>query len=230
MAKTLLDGTNDVLSRAGIVALDSPLPDLSDAGKQTFIDLTVQVWNEVVDDVCNLMGVPHVGETGSSTITLVTDTREYTLPTDLVQIRWPLVDQTNGHYIFPYPGPNQMGLGREGSGDYEQMRIDQHIPDDWMGLPYSAAINPTTGALRMDRTPTSAENGNAYNLLYDKDLVMSAATDAFPFSDSVYRALVPVATELFERRKRNDFDMQEARHSMARAVAFANKSNRRPYW
>lgn len=218
MSKTLLDGVNDLLDRVGIIDANGTLSSLTNQGKQLFIDLAVQVWNETVDDACNMMGIPHIGETGSSTITLVTSTREYTLPSDLVQIRWPLVDQTNGQYIWEYPG------------GYQQMRIDQFIPADWEGLPYSAAINPTTGKLRMERTPTSAENGYAYDLLYDKDLVMDSATDAFPFSDATYRAMLPVVTEAWERRKRNDFDLEEHRKQLSRAILFANKVNRRTHW
>ena len=218
MATTLLTAVNAVLNRTAIVSASGTVSSLTNAGKQVYIDVTVQIWNEIVDDACNMMGEAHVGETGSSTITLVTDTREYSLPSDLVQIRWPLIDQTNGHYIWQY------------CDGYSQMRIDQFLPADWMGLPYSAAINPTTGLLRMSRTPTIAENGNAYNLFYDKDLVMTVATDTIPFSDAVYRALMPVVTEVFERRNRNDFDEAEYRRNLSRALAFMNKSNRRSNW
>ena len=218
MTKTLLNGINDVLTRVGVVDLNGQLSSSTNAGKQTFIDLTIQLWNETIDEMCDMMGVPLVAETGSSTIALVTDTREYDLPSDLVQIRWPLVDQTNGNYLWPYPG------------GYEQMRIDQQIPSDWMGLPYSAAINQTTGKLRLERTPTSTENGKAYDLLYDKDLVMSSDSDTFPFADAVYRAVVPVVAEGYERKKRNDFDEDEYRKSLSRAMSFVNKRNRRTHW
>lgn len=219
LSKTFLNGVNDVLKRAGIIATDGELASFTDSSKQSFIDLTKQIWNETVDEVCNKMGVPHPGETGSSsTVTLVTGTREYDLPSDLVQIRWPLMDQTNGNIIQEYPG------------GYEQMRVDQLIPADWLGLSYLAAINSTTGKLRLERTPTSTENGKVYNMLYDKDLVMSLIADVFPFSDATYRALVPVVTEGFERRKRNDFDPEEYNKHLSRALLFANKTNRRTHW
>ena len=218
MSTTLLTAVNDVLNRTGIISASGTVSSLTNSGKQVYIDLIVQIWNETIDYTCNQMGIPHIGETGSSTVTLVNGTREYTLPSDLVQIRWPLVDTTNGHYIWEWPG------------GYERMRIDQFIPADWTGLPYAAAINPTTGDLRMDRTPTSAEDGFAYDVLYDKDLVMSASTDTVPFSDACYRALMPVVTEVFERRNRNDFDEKEWRENMARALSFANKAVRRTHW
>ena len=218
MSKTLLNGVNDMLTRVGIVDANGTLSSLTNAGKQLFIDLSVQVWNETVDEVCNMMGIPHIAETGSSTITLVTSTREYALPSNLVQIRWPLIDQTNGRYIDEYPG------------GYQQMRVDQQIPADWTGMPYYAVINPTTGYLRMETAPESTENGNAYDLFYDKDLVMDTYDDTFPFSDATYRALLPVVTEGWERRKRNDFDIEEYRKHLSRALAFANKVNRRSHW
>ncbi|HEY6019654.1 MAG TPA: hypothetical protein VIY48_07065 [Candidatus Paceibacterota bacterium] len=218
MSKTLLTGVNDLLERTGIIDSNGTLSSFTNQGLQLFIDLAIQVWNETVDDICNMMGTPHSGETASSTITLVTGTREYALPSDLVQMRWPLMDQTNGNYITEYPG------------GYEQMRIDQLIPGNWTGLPYAAAINPTTGYLRMDRAPTSSENGFAYDLLYDKDLVMTTTTDTFPFSDATYRAVLPVVTEAWERRKRNDFDLEEHRKQLSRALSYSNKALRRSHW
>ena len=218
MSKTLLDGVNDLLDRVGIVDANGPLASLTIQGKQLFIDLAVQVWNETVDDACNMMGIPHIGEPTTSSITLVAGTREYDLPTDLVQIRWPLLDETNGHWINEY------------CGGYEQMRIDQNILTDWTGLPYAACISPVNGKLRMERTPTSAEAGAVYSLLYDKDLVMDSATDTFPFSDATYRAMLPVVTEAWERRKRNDFDLEEHKKQLSRALLFANKVNRRTHW
>lgn len=218
MSKTLLNGINDLLDRVGILDANGELGSLTNQGKQLFIDRGIQIWNETVDQICNMMGEPHLGETGSSTITLVTSTREYDLPSDLVQIRWPLIDQTNGHYIWEYPG------------GYQQMRLDQQIPADWLGLPYGAALNPTTGKLRMDRAPTSTENGLAYDMLYDKDLVMDAASDTFPFSDATYRAVLPVVAESWEARTRNDFDKDEYRKQLSRALAMANKVNRRTHW
>ena len=218
MATTLLTAVNAVLDRTSITSASGGVSSLTNSGKQVYIDTIVQIWNETIDNACNMMGIPHVGETGSSTITLVTDTREYSLPSDLIQIRWPLIDYTNGHYIW------------EWCGGYEQMRIDQFTPTDWTGLPHSAVINPTTGKLRMDRTPTSAENGKAYDMLYDKDLVLADDADVIPFSDATYRALMPVVAEVFERRNRNDFDEREYRSNLSRALAFMNKANRRRHW
>ena len=219
MSKTLLDGVNDVLQRNGIIDSNGALGSLTNLGKQLYIDLAVQVWNETVDEVCDMMGVPHPGETGSSTtVTLVAGTREYALPSDLVQIRWPLIDETNGNYIQEYPG------------GYLAMRADQQIPGDWLGLAYAAAINPTTGYLRLERTPTSTEAGLVYTMIYDKDLIMDAASDTFPFMDSVYRAVMPVVAEMWERKKRNDFNESEYRKQLSRAMSFVNKTVRRTHW
>lgn len=218
MSKTLLDGINDLLDRVGILDANGTLGSLTNQGKQLFIDLGVQIWNETVDHICNMMGGPHIGESASASITLVTDTREYDLPDGLIQIRWPLIDQTNGHYIHEY------------CGGYEAMRFDQQIPGDWDGLPYYAVINPTTGKLRMDRAPTSAENGLVYDLFYDQDLVMTEAADTFPFSDATYRAVMPVVAASWERRKRNDWDEDEYKKQLSRAVMLANKVNRRTHW
>lgn len=218
MSKTFLNGVNDVLDRAGIIGANGTLTSFTDTGKQTFIDLAKMIWNETIDEVGEIMDMAPSGEAASSTITLVTSTREYSLPSNLIQIRWPLIYQTLGYTIEEYVG------------GYEKMRLDQLIPAQFTGLPYYAAINPTTGYLRMERAPTSDVNGYGYDLFYDKDISMSAITDVFPFDDAVYRALVPVVCEGFERKKRNDFDAGVYRQCLSRAVSFANKAQRRLNW
>lgn len=219
MSKTLLQGVNEVLNRVGVTTQTGGIASFNVPSKQVYIDLAIQVWNETVDQVCDMMGLAHPGEPGSYSVTLVAGQREYDLPSDLVQIRWPLIDQTNGNYIDEYPG------------GYPQMRIDQQLPDDWTGLPYAAAINPVTSKLRLERAPTSTEgDGAVYDMFYDKDLAMTETDDTFPFSDATFRALIPVVAEGWDRRKRNDFDPVDYGKNLARALNFANKVNRRSHW
>lgn len=217
MSKTFLTGVNDVLERVGTLGSSGTLSSFTDSGRQVFIDLAKQIWNETIDIVSDIMGDESISD-ASGTITLTTSNREYVLPTNLVQIVYPLVDQTNGFYVWEYPG------------GYNQMREDQPIPTQFTGLPLYATINNSTGYLRFDRTPTSNENGRAYNLLYAKDLALSASSDVFPFADAVYRALVPVVAQGYEARKRNDFDMIEYRKNLSRAMTFANQAYRRTHW
>ena len=101
MAKTLLDGINEVLKRVKIVRGDTGvLTGLTDATVQTHIDLAVQMWNESLDDLYTDTIKPK--ELAESTLTLVTGDRDYALQTDLVELKFPLIDETNGNYIFEW--------------------------------------------------------------------------------------------------------------------------------
>ena len=52
MAKTLLDGVNEVLKRVSLIQGDNAiLTDLTDSSRQVYIDVAVQVWNESVDEI-----------------------------------------------------------------------------------------------------------------------------------------------------------------------------------
>lgn len=216
---TLLAGVNAVLTRVHITSVNGPITSLTDSARQVHIDLIVQLWNEAIDTLYDMTGVSRTLETATSNITLVTGQREYDLPSDFVQIRWPLIDETNGYEIQEYPG------------GYEQMRKDQLQPSQWTGLPLFAAVNPVTGDLRMDTAPTSNENGYVFKLLYDQDNALSAAADVIPVpNDATYRALVGAIAEVFEMKKRDDFEPGMFRSSLARAASFMSQQPRRTHW
>ncbi len=55
MSKTLLDGVNEVLKKVDIIDEDAGLLlTLSDSARQTFIDLAIQVINEVLDELYSI--------------------------------------------------------------------------------------------------------------------------------------------------------------------------------
>jgi hypothetical protein len=81
------------------------------------------------------------------------------LATDLVALRWPLIDKTNSQFIS-----STRRLRRDAAPRPEQ---------DDTGLPL-AAIRPTDGKLHLDRAPTSAEAGRTYTYQYDADQALSA--------------------------------------------------------
>lgn len=120
-------------------------------------------------------------------------TRAYTMASDLVRLRWPLIDKTNNQFITEYPG----GYNAELIGDPEQ---------DDTGLPHWGAIRPTDGKLYLDRAPTSVEAGRVYTYQYDKSLLMTTAAATVPFSDDVFFAMVPMWVQLWKREARNEFD------------------------
>lgn len=205
MAKTLLNGVNEVLKKAQIVLSTNPLTSLTNSGKQIFIDQTVQVWNEAVDQLYSLAQIPKPKQTKEGQITL-TQRRDYRIPSDLVRIHWPLRDEINGQFIYEYPG------------GYMEMRKRQSMPANWTGTPQYAAITPD-GELYLDREPSSDDTTDRqYKYLYDKDLELSSATDTMPFTDNVFRAMVPVVTELFRYNQENRLSSGIQKVSFGRAL------------
>jgi len=218
LAKTLLDGVNEVLKRVKIIRGDTGLlTTLTDATIQTHIDLTVQLWNESLDDLYRDTVKPK--ELAENTITLVTGDRDYVLQTDLVELHFPLLDETLGNYIY------------EWRGGYLNLVSIQNIPSQWEGTPYYGVIRPTDGELYLDRIPDAEVNGRVYKYRYDKDLVLSLAADTMPFTDTVFRAMVPVVGQLFEKARKRTFDSGEFNSSLGRAAALLSTTeDPRSWW
>lgn len=207
--KTLLNGVNEVLKRLNVIAGDAAvLTTLTDSARQHPIDVTVQVINEGVDELYLASRKPMPTGQAQGTITLATGTRAYALATDLIRLRWPLVDKTNTQFIH------------EAAGGYNALLLLDPEQDD-TGLPHSAAISPVTGYLHCDRAPTSVENGKIYTYQYDKNLALSAAADTLPFNDAAFRAMVPAWVQLYKREMRNEFDTELYRASIGRAARAA---------
>lgn len=219
MAKTLLDGVNELLKRVGEIRGDTGvLASLVDSGRQNSIDIAVQIWNESVDELYSTTALAMPNELAENTITLVLDDRDYVLQSDLLELRFPLQDETNGHFISEYPG------------GYQALVESQPQPANFKGLPQFAAIRPTDGLLYLDTLPQTAEAGRIYKYRYDKETVLTLATDVFPFTDAVFRALVPAGSEVWERKKKRQFDQPMFDLSMGRAGRLLNQTQPRQSW
>ena len=186
--KTLLDGVNEVLIRVGQLDSGRLLVSLVSTSQQRFIDQAVGLWLDSIQDIYTLSKRPAPTEVREAEppIVLQEDRRDYALPDNLVQIRWPIEDRETGLRIYQYPG------------GFEQMRRDQRIPSMWKGLPIRACINPIDRTLWMERYPTAAEAGRVYTLTYDADMLPKAASDIMPFEDNVFQAMVPLVAMLWE--------------------------------
>ena len=207
MAKTLLDGVNEILRKKNLVAGDAALlTSLTDSARQSWIDVAVQAINEGIDEVYSITQRSLPNQMVEATITLATSTKAYALPSGLVRLHWPLIDRTHTRFIQEY------------AGGYEQMLLVD-LAQNFTGLPLFATIRASDGFLVLDRTPTVAENGNVYNYQYDKDTVLSSASDTMPFNNAVFRAMVPVWTQIWERQKRTqDYDPAMFKMSLGRAA------------
>lgn len=215
MAKTLLECVNETLKRVGMIAGDAgELSSLADSARQRSIDVAVQVINEAIDELYTTSHIPMPNGQGESTITLVAGTKNYTLATTLVELRWPMIDKTNTQFLQPYPG------------GYNAMLLGDPEQDD-TGLPHYGAIRPTDGALWLDRAPEAADAGRVYTYQYDRDVVMADASDTVPFKDAVFRAMIPVWTQLWKREMRQDFDGDLYRLNLGRAARALTQRNAR---
>ena len=220
MAKSLLDCVNEVLTRLKYInGTQSALTTLTDSARQNWIDITIQVVNEGIDTLYDSSGIPKPQELAEADITLTLNEREYTLPTDLVQLRWPLLNEDDGEFIHEYPG------------GYEQMRKDQPRPNSgYEGTPVYGVINPINGKLRFDHRPTADDVGTVFKAQYDKDLVLESATDTVPFTDAAFRAMVPAWAQLVQRDLKRDFDGDIFNRQIGQAARFINQQQRRAKW
>lgn len=219
MAKSLLNAVNEVLSEVGFIAGDAgDLTSLTDSARQRPIDVAVRAVNLGIDELYAATHKPMPSEQAESSITLVTaQLGSYTLATDLVQLRWPFIDRTNNQYLTEFPG------------GYNALLIHDPEQDD-TGLPHWAAISPVDGTLRLDRAPTSNENGRVYYYQYDKELELTTASSEVPFGNAVFRAMVPVWTEIWKREMRREFDEGYLRTNLGRAGQFLSKMQPRQSW
>lgn len=210
MAKTLLQAVNDILKRASIIAGDSgALTSLTDSARQVDIDQAVQVINEGIDYLYS--GTPtRPNRQASSTITLATSTRAYSLASGLVRLHWPLIDRTNSQFIHQFHGTYD-----------DLLRYDPEQDDT--GLPIYGTIRPTDGYLFLICAPTSADNGKVYTYQYDADVSLSLLTDSVPFNDTVYRAMVPAWFQLWKRERRNEFDKELFKTFLGEAAGYLPK-------
>lgn len=219
MAKTLLNGVNEVLKKCGIVSSTNALSSLTDSGKQLFIDQSVQAINETVRHLYLKCQEPMPKIVGTATLTLATDDRDYDLSiTDLSRIIWPIIDPDNDYFIWPYPG------------GWNALRQEKPLAADWQGRAEYAVIRPSDGQLLLDLTPTSNENGLTYEVNYEKDGLMSSASDTFPFEDSTFTDLIPAITEKFKEVRNSNPDYGVMRMSLANAAKSLTQMYPRDRW
>lgn len=215
MSYSFLDAINLTLKGVRVLSDNANLSSLTDTQIQIDIDRAVRLWNEAIQQMYSIVGDEPMASK-EHTLTLATR-REYSLPGNLEAINWPLIDETNGSFIYPY------------KGGYAKMRVDQPQPSQFSGLPTRATLNPTNGKLRMDTTPSSSDAGRTYKLYYDARISFSKKTDTFPFSDSVVDALVAVVMELWRAENNQDIAFKGPT-SFARAIRFLTKTPRRTKW
>ncbi len=218
MAKTLLNGVNEVLKNVGIIRGDSAaLTSLTDSARQDWIDTAISQLNNALEAIYDAADITLPKVEAETTITLIENDRDYALPDDddFEEIIWPLHDRTNGRFIVEY------------KGGYDQLIIDQLIPTNFTGRPQAAAIRTTDGQLYLDRLPSADVAGEVFTLRYRQDISLSVAADTFPCRDVVFRALVLAASELWKKINKKDFDEGLLAAGIGRAARKLNPNRRK---
>lgn len=216
MSHTLLDAVNEILKRVRVIDTGNTglLTSLTNSSTQHNIDVAVQVINEGIDELYSAIGKSMPGQSAESTITLATGLREYSLSANLITVKWPMVDRTNTQYLF------------EWEGTYEDLlAIDPQ--QNQSGLPIWGMISPITSKLRVDRQCDAASNGRIYTYEYETNTVLVNSTDAIPFNDACFRAMVPAWVQLYKREERNEFDQPLFQQAIGRASRFVSEEKPR---
>lgn len=217
MAKTVtfLAAVNATLKRVSMIAGSSgELTSFTDSARQTDVDVMRDAWNDVLDELRDVGALD--GQIDEGTITLATSDRSYALASTAYRIIGNPVNATNNHVLFPYPDRGA------GSG-WLQFRQDTPDPTDRQGQPRYWMLNPTTGEIEIDSTPTSDENGDVYTYAFEKAVNLTATTDTFPFDDEVVRMLYSAVAEVWNRDRKAQFDEARYMRSMARATRALNQ-------
>ena len=224
MSKTLLNGVNEVLKRVSVINSNSELGSLTESGKQVWIDIAIQVWNEAIDELYATMGTmkPQALATQQITLTTGAGSNVYALTNDIVELIWPFKCIAKNNILTQYPG------------GWEGLWRDQIDNSDFTGQPRYAAIYPYNASglfsIVIDTFPTSEEVGDIYAYAYKRELVLTDATDTMPFNDTVFRAMVPAVAELWSKEQKKDFDADVFSVSIGRAARLARGIPQRTSW
>lgn len=212
MAYTFLQAVNETLKLVGVIHGDAgELTSFVDTARQQNIDIARRKWNEQIQELFNLELFSR--GTSEGQFVIVTDQREYDTESDFEQVAANVIrNEDKAWFLVPY------------KGGYVQMWDDQIDPSDFEGQPLAWAINTTSDKIRLDRTPTSTENGDVYKYLYIRRLFMENTGDLFPFSDTVVDALVQSTAEMWRRARSKDFDAGLMGASFNRAVSYLTQA------
>ena len=210
---------NKALKQLGLVGGEQEeLLSFQDSSRRRSIDVIIEKANETVHELYTGSTSPIPSETREKLIHLEEGKRLYPLPENLIQIRWPLINERDSMTIYEWPG------------GYDRLREFQLKRDQFRGTPYRAVIHPNDGKLYMDRIPLSSDEGRPYTLYYDRMLRIDAEGDIFPFNDMVATAILPAVVERYKESQRGRFNSDIYNASMARAMDLAKMKVRRRQW
>lgn len=172
---SFIDAVNQILRRDGKIRGDNdPLTTFSD----TTLNASSQLAQiSIQDEISNLVSLGLLAyQHKTSTITLVTGTRSYGLPSDFIRFFGDppfLYDATQNIEIYAYPGgENSLRL-----------KIFDYLTTT--GTPIYWYLEQTTSKkISVFYTPSSDYNGRVWNLDYYADVNVTNSTDTMPFQNA----------------------------------------------
>lgn len=167
-----IDAVNRVLRITGFIRGDTDtitsFNDTAHNSTQNIAQIAIQ--SELADLIGNSM-IPYEHKTG--TISLSTNTRSYTLPTDFIRL-WGdyFYDSSQNNVIVEYPGGEQ------------QLRDEIFTYKTQYGYPnYFYFEQTTTKQISFFLVPDSSVNGRSISFDYEADVNVSNSTDILPFQN-----------------------------------------------
>jgi hypothetical protein len=169
---TFLDAVNRILRITGVIRGDTdPIVTFADLQHGATLNLAIIAIQDTLTDLMAFYDFPY--ERNSSTITLVTGTRVYSLANDFVQF-WKenqfLYDSTNSNYIYEWES-GERGL----SANIFTYKTDSGSPSWWY------YVEGSTKQIGFYQVPDATYNGIVLTYDYEKDIVPTLATDTLPF-------------------------------------------------
>lgn len=171
---TFLEAVNRVLRVNGIIRGDTDtVSTFSDTAHNATLNLAIVAIQDELGSLVAERLIPY--EFASSTVTLVSGTRTYSLASDFIRFYGSafFYDSNGNREIYEYSG------GRE--------KLQQDIPNykTASGSPINWYWEPgTTKQIGFYQVPGSNENGRIYTYDYEKSVMVSASTDTIPLHNT----------------------------------------------
>lgn len=176
MSMTFLDSVNRILRVKGIIRGDTDaVTTFSDLQHGATINLAIIAIQDTFTDLMAFYDFPL--ERTSSTITLLTGVRTYTLATDFVEFWMPnqtLYNSTTNGLLIEYPGGE-----RALSTSVLDYKTATGAPSFWYH------IEGATKSLGFYQVPDVNSNNQVLSYDYEKDVVPTLSTDVMPFQRDI---------------------------------------------
>jgi hypothetical protein len=180
MAQSFLQAVNRVLRIGGVLRGDTdPIQSFSDVQHGCTLNLAVIAIQSTLTDLTTFYSFPQ--ERSSSSITMVTGQRLYSLASDFVGF-WMdnqfFYDATQNNEIFEYSG-GERRLAKD-IPDYKSVATQSGYPSFWYN---SEGMTQQIGLYAI---PTADYNGRVWTYDYERDVIPLVEADNMPFIRDIH--------------------------------------------